>query len=491
MKKVLLVNLPCFNKFDDRRMQPLGISYIASNLEKNNIPCDIFDANISYPPIKINDLRNKIDWNLYDIVGLSCVTDSYDSAVELAKFLKKRFKIFIVLGGIHATFCHKQIIENYSCFDLICRGEGEEVFIDIVKNVRKYGELKSKIKGCTYKNSLDENIYANDINCIEDINNLPLPKRNYENSYSYTFIDGKKYYNIPISSSRGCPYNCSFCSVGSLKYKWRGRNPHSIIEEINEIKGKIKDFIIIFVDDNFLVDQKRVLQLSKMLIKENIIFSFATRADQILKFGEENLKILKEAGCKSVELGIENGSDTFLLRINKCINSDMNIQALNLLSKVGIHSSVDYIMYDNKTTVSELLENIKFLKDTHLLGYYPPRIYVRIIPFPGTPVSNMIKSMNIDEYFENKNVSNIYYCMDKFRNTYQTIIDQILNYIEKKDKKDLNDALDCIYLKLLPYIVFENVTLNSNSTREKMLNDMYNMNFGGKLDELYKKYIIN
>ncbi len=152
------------------------------------------------------------------------------------------------------------------------------------------------------------------------------------------------------------------------------------------------------------------------LCNKPIRFSFAARADQLVCAGAEVLRTLAELGCSSVELGVESGSNAMLSRLSKGTTSQTNIAALHLLNMCGIIPGVDYIMFDPWTSLDELRESFCFLKNNKLYGYYPPRLYVRVVPFPGTPIAD--NDIDMRDYFCWPDVGIIYAIMDSFAKTW-------------------------------------------------------------------------
>ena len=139
------------------------------------------------------------------------------------------------------------------------------------------------------------------------------------------------------------------------------------------------NLIISFIDDNFFVDVDRSLKIMEGLYKLDVKFIFATRVNQLI-FAQLYLHKIKEYGCLSIEVGIENGSDSVLKRFKKNTTVEENLMALKLLKIAKINVGIDFITFDSFTTISELKENIDFMKKAQIWGVHPVFFYNRIIP---------------------------------------------------------------------------------------------------------------
>lgn len=459
--KVLLINSPNYDSDDKRRLRPLGICSLAATLRNHGYQCDVFDPNSFNTIIPINDIVDLIQKTDYDVIGISAVTPNFHHAVQLAQNIKLHSRAAIVLGGIHATFLHDRILQTYDCFDVIIRGEGEFALIALVEDWCKNRCFTYPVDGCSYKTLNQKSVFSEKILKLETLNDLPAPIQDNIFNYSYTLVNGKLLKNVSLITSRGCPYECVFCSVTSFRRKWITREADEIISEILTIYEKDPDIFVVFVDDNFFINRERALYIVESLTKacgEPINFCFSTRTDIIVRHGMDAINILKKNGCFSIELGVENGCDAVLKRMAKKNTVATNKQALQMLNKAGILVGVDYILFDPWTTITELEENIAFLKDTHLWGYYPPLVYIRMLPYPGTKLSalmNMTYSHNspLTNYFIEPKLEELYNMMIRFKREFQDDIDAIMDTFKTSAKNEF--LPDVIRLKMLPYLFLE------------------------------------
>lgn len=456
-KTILMFAMENTDSSDNRRIPMLGIAYLQAALQNQGYYCERIDPFVNDYVFEKEKIVNYIINNNYDVVGFSVLECNIRLSLEMAKMLKnKKRKIKIIFGGMYATIKNAKLLNN-DYIDVVMLGEGEDGIVELVNDIEDYGDFKKIVKGCSYKNLNGKKHICNDVYYLKDMNKNVFPNRDNFDKYSKMEIDGVFKYLIPISSSRGCPYNCAFCSVSMLKSRWRPRTPENVLEEIKSIYNLEKNIVVIFIDDNFFVNIDRSIKIMEGLHELNIKFTFATRVNQII-LAETKLNYIKELGCISIELGIENGSNAMLNRFNKHTTVEENKKAIKLLRKVGIEMAIDYIMFDNETSIDELKENIQFLKDSMLWGTYPTFFYNKVYPYDGTAYYSKIDKKN---YFKYKEVELIASKFFDFAINYQPKLNYICDYLRGIKHKTRQQILDEVFSKTAPYMNFEYLVNNN------------------------------
>ena len=477
VKSLLIFCMDDTQSSSDRRMPMLGIAYLQSALEKKGYKCyriDPFKKGYNYDENEIIDFIIKNDIR---IIGFSVLECNYNLSLNLAQKIRTlKNDISIMFGGIYATIKHKELI-NTGIIDVVMRGEGEELICELVEDYDLNGKFTKQINCCSYKSLYGEKFLSNDVAFLKDLDKNVFPNRDECLLYSSTEIDGKIYYILPISSSRGCPYNCAFCSVPILGSRWRKRSAENVLKEVSQLLKITPNLIISFIDDNFFVDIDRSLKIMEGLYKLNVKFIFATRVNQLI-FAQQYLHKIKDYGCVSIEVGIENGSDSVLKRFKKNTTVEENLKALKLLKEAKINVGIDYITFDSFTTISELKENVDFMKKAQIWGVYPVFFYNRIIPYEGTYYNFIMKDRN--KYFDNDDVANIYETLDTFASKYQTKIDKCYYILYNRRNKTMEELIDFTYLKTIPYNIFEMLV---NNELNRYTNELKN------LESILKKYL--
>lgn len=398
--KVLLVNPPINQRDENREREPLGIGYLASYLRAHDVEVEIFDGSCGRDRSVWRVVRRILSGH-FDVVGITVYTTMFPLALHIALQTKLMSpETVIIFGGHHATAFHSQILEHFLEIDMVIRGEGEITLYETIRQIEKGLPLDS-VLGLSYRDG-NEVIVNPPRPLIEDIDSLPFPARDLFpplNRYRGA-IDpelGRKIVMPSIISSRGCPYRCRFCSISAFYESsqgkaWRARSADNVADEVEELVNKYGAEHIIFADANFLVQPERVMNIIETLRERKILipFSFSARADDIIR-ASEYISALKSAGCKSIELGLESGSQKVLDRFRKGVTVQQNREALSILKEVGIQVIPDFIMFDCETTIDDLSENIAFLEDSNLFqekGWDP--LFTELYLFPDTSIREEI-----------------------------------------------------------------------------------------------------
>lgn len=314
--KVLLVanqrTLLGFNRW--AKVPNLGLSSIAANLNKDICEVKIIDLVIAKNPDKI--FSEVINIYKPDIVGFSAMIFQEAVVFKYAKIVKEFNKnILAVLGGYHPTVTYDEFYgrKGSENFDLIMRGEGEIAFNQLVESVY-YKKDFSAVNNITYKkgNEIIHNPQADLIN----LNDLKLPDRKSRILKDDFHILGWK--ADVAETSRGCTYDCNFCSIRLMYSKSFRKFPiDRIIADLKNAKENGAEAVFL-VDDNITLDSKRFAEICKAIIKEKLNLKLALQASvKGLSNNSELLRLMKEAGVFVVFLGIENNTQSGLEFLHK------------------------------------------------------------------------------------------------------------------------------------------------------------------------------
>jgi len=364
---------------------PLGLAYLASFIERDGHKVRIVDSNIL--GYKIEDIKGEIKKFNPHLVGVtattSCIYDAYEVA-EVVKSISPKIKV--IAGGPHVTFTAPQTLEECPFIDIVVRGEGEETLRELVNNLEVCPENTSflkKIKGITFKEN-GRIVETENRPFIKNLDEIPFPAYHLLPMNRYE-LEGKKF--AAIVSSRGCPFSCIFCSSSQLFGKiWRARSPENVIEEIKLLKNKFEVREIEFLDDTFTLNNKRSERICDLLVRENlgISWSCSSRVDTI---DESLIEKLKKAGCHTIYVGIESGSQEILNIIGKGITLTQIEKAINLIKKVNLNSFGSFIIGIPGETVKTIKKTIAFAKKLS-----PSFAQFTICtPYPGTRLFEMAK----------------------------------------------------------------------------------------------------
>jgi len=339
MSKILLIQPNEEGKEVFDASMPLGLIYVGTILKENDHHVKILDRNLNYSDEDLKSILKKE----YDFVGIGTFTGKmlYD-AVKVSKIVKKYSNSIVVWGGFHPTIDPEQTLKN-PFIDHIIKGEGEETFLKIVE-MKEKGKDFSKLRG------IDLNPPAEPPN----LEHLPLP--------NYNLVEINKYPNFYVSTSRGCPYRCTFCynSYGTKCMKpYRNMSFEKSIQLIREVVYKYKRKTFTIVDDNFPSDKERLKRICSEIKRLDIRFDTFCRSNYA---DLETLNILKKAGCWQIQIGVESGSQRILNFLKKGATVKMNAEAIKNCRKVGILSHASFMIGLPTETIENLKSTINFIE---------------------------------------------------------------------------------------------------------------------------------
>lgn len=335
--KVVLIRPPDLALVEDHVDPPLALIFIGTLLKQAGHDVRIVD--LTECDASIPDA---------DLYGISFFTGSYNEAKKVMLELKPAV---VVAGGRHASVLPKDVLD--AGFDAVVVGECEGNIVSLMEavNAGKRGTLKGKP--------------------VEDLDSLPYWDYSLVDMPSYTrTVDGVS--GFTYMTSRGCPYRCFFCQAGNRRSDMRYHSVERVMDEISDSNGSIN-----FCDNNFGTDHKRLRELCGFLSPLERKYQCSMRVADLT---DETCEALSHSGCISVSLGIENGSDEMLRRMNKRQSTNDISNGLEAAKKAGLFTRISLIVGFPGETWQTVKEGVKFLKSVPF-DQYSVRIFV---PFPGS-----------------------------------------------------------------------------------------------------------
>jgi radical SAM superfamily enzyme YgiQ (UPF0313 family) len=400
MAKVCLVHVNSLGDYP-----PLGLMYIGTVLKNAGHKVTLIDNTADKIPF--DRLCDAILHEKPDFIGITTLTQTFPYVLELCKQLKARDdSISITLGGHHVSAIFQEDYLNYA--DYIICGEGEYSFLHLVD-----GKPLQTIPGLIYKEK--DKIRRNPIATINNLDDLPIPDRSLIKGKNYVCdISVRRKPATSAITSRGCPYNCIFCSIHTVHgYKLRQRSVNNVCDEIEYLLQEgYKE--VYFVDDNFTLNNKWVVQLCNQIRqrKLDVAWKCLGRVDSV---NEEMLRAMKKAGCYMIQFGMESANQETLNFLRKRFTPTDIVKAANLCKKVGIDIWSFWIIspFENEL---QTLNTYKLA--TKLNTFFAD--FFNLKPLPGTDLWNLMLSEDVD-YRKGDNV-------DKLRQKYFSRLRWLLKY---------------------------------------------------------------
>ena len=351
-------------------MPCVGLGYIAAYLQSKNVNVKMFDTNyLRQSPYDV--LRDKKP----GIVGITCESRNFEEAIKIAGFAKTKGHI-TVLGGLHVSLIGKDALDCPDV-DFAISGDGEIPFYKLVQALAEEGNDFSSIPGLMFRTGAG--VKVNPAVGIDNLDDLPYPDYRIANIHNIE--------NYPLITSRGCPYKCNYCTVGTIsRGGWKCRSVDNIIGEIKLALERydVKKFIII--DENFSQKMNRVVDFCNKVLEEGISISWSVmegmRADKI---DNNILSLLKKAGCNTITFGIETienaelesaTTDKKMLDINR---------AVKLSHEAGFEVGGYFIVGLPDSNFATVMNSVKYAKNNLDVA-----IFWMAIPYLNTPLYNIV-----------------------------------------------------------------------------------------------------
>jgi anaerobic magnesium-protoporphyrin IX monomethyl ester cyclase len=340
---------------------PLALGYLAAYLQQHGHRTTVIDGLCE----RLSDADLAERCVGADLVGISCLSDYWPQTRELTRELKRR-GLRVVLGGPHVTFVPQKALRD-SGADFVVVGEGEGALLELLAVLAESGRPEGVPGVATPKHP--DPVQRE---LLPDLNALPFPDWDQCPPAGYPPAPhggvAKNYPIAPITSSRGCPYACSFCSSPYLwQRKIRFRDPENVVAEIEHMVLRHGVREIHFEDDNLTLKRDHVAQICEGILRRGLEISWATpngiRCDKV---DADLLALMRRSGCYSVAFGIESANPEILRRCGKKTSIDTIDRAISLASQAGLITQGFFIFGLPGETEATIQETIDFAAGSRL-----------------------------------------------------------------------------------------------------------------------------
>lgn len=366
-----------------RPYPPLGLLYISGFLEKNNIKNHVFDSTFYSFKEQLLFIKEKQP----KVVAIYTNLMTKINVVKLVKELTEN-KLYgfpkIVIGGPDITYNLQNYLNLGAHFLII--GEGEETTLELYNAIVNKTNFK-EINGIAF---LENNKVVKTAPRIKmkDLSELPMPNREAipVEKYLKTWKDFHGKSSMTLSTQRGCPYTCKWCSTAVYGQSYRRRPANQVAQELKLLKDTYNPDTIWFVDDVFTVSHKWIKSFHEEVRKQNAIIPFEciTRAERL---NDEILQLLKEAGCYRIWIGAESGSQKIIDKMDRRVDVDVVKKAIQDTNKLGIETGTFIMVGYPGEDETDIKETVKYLKEAN-----PTHFTITIAyPIKGTSLYNEIE----------------------------------------------------------------------------------------------------
>jgi len=340
-----------------------GLPILGKILEDLGHKVVIYVENIA--PINWRDVLSS------DLVGISALTPTAPRAYEIAKIIKTK-GIPVIGGGPHFTFLPEEALRNG--IDFVVGYEGEKTIVELVRWLEKPDPAAiGNILGLSFR--IGRDIFNNPARPpIEGLDVIPFPK--------WSLINGFKVKGtIPVSTSRGCPHNCTFCSVTEMfGRKYRFRSVEKVIEELERLRSQFPKASLFFYDDNLAANPERLKILLREMIARKINFRWSAQVRVEVYKDPELLELMRESGCGWLYLGLESINPQTLIDFKKRQTVEDIKRGIETIHETGIQAVGMFIIGGDADDKKTAQRTIKFARECHIDAVIP---WI-LSPLPGT-----------------------------------------------------------------------------------------------------------
>lgn len=371
---------------------PLGLQAISAYLEVKGYDNAIFDTTFS----SFEQFTAYLLHTQPDLIGIYTNLMTKLNVLRMLRWVKTQATLQhckIILGGPEVRHHRDQFIKNG--VDAIVFGEGEESMLELIQFYEnpQRGNLLH-IAGIAYPLPDGSVMVNTERPLIQNLDELPFPNR--KKIDQKTYFDAWKsrhgYSTITISTMRGCPYACKWCSRAVYGKTYRRRSPENVVDEILDLKANYHFDNIWFVDDVFTINHKWLREFARLMVEKKAItpYEVISRADRM---NEEIMKLLKESGCFRVWIGAESGSQAVLDAMKRMVKVEKVAEMIKLSQAHGIEAGTFIMLGYPGETEKDVKATLNYLIDAN------PDHYTLTIAYPikGTALYEEVENVFVED----------------------------------------------------------------------------------------------
>jgi anaerobic magnesium-protoporphyrin IX monomethyl ester cyclase len=376
-----------FKEFDN-----LGIGYLSSVLSEAGYDSLFIDFQE-----KKENIVNILKKHNPCIVGFSVIFQYHIYEYKgLVDYLRKSgISCHFTAGGQYASLRYEELLSIIPSFNSVVRFEGEYTLLELVRSISSGSDWR-KIKSLAYYDG--DTIISNPLRPLElNLDNFPLPERSPLEEYA---LD-KKF--STILAGRGCIHDCAFCNIREFYKQLPGpkkriRKPEMVVKEMEYLNHEKDCSVFLFQDDDFPVKTEKgsdwikrfCSELKLKRLNDKVIWKINCRPDEV---DSDSFEMMKSHGLFLVFLGIEDGTDQGLKRMNKHMTVEKSLEGINILKKLEIGFDYGFMLFQPVSTYRSVLANLDFLKEICGDGFSPVT-FLKMLPYFETRIEKELRMQN-------------------------------------------------------------------------------------------------
>ncbi len=371
-----------------RPYPPLGILYLSAYLERAGIDHEVYDTTFSSK----EKLHTFLLLHRPEHLGIYTNLMTKINVLGLIAFCKSNLPdTTVTLGGPDVKFNAENYLNHGA--DFLVLGEGEETMLELTQYLQEKKSDKAGIAGIAFLHN-GRLIETPEREKLKDLDTLPEPNRRKINLHLY--LDAwRKFHGknaMSVSTMRGCPYTCKWCSRAVYGLSYRRRSPQKVVEELLEIKKRYNPDSVWFVDDVFTISHKWLENFKEELVKKNLLIPYEciTRADRM---NESVIQKLKDTGCFRVWIGAESGSQKVIDLMDRRVDVNQVRDMIRLTKQHGLEAGTFIMLGYPGETEDDIEETIHHLKESG-----PDHFTITVAyPIRGTELYQEVESNQINK----------------------------------------------------------------------------------------------
>ena len=371
IRKFIFVEPKCGspNVYSDIQIPRTGAVLLATILMEAGFDTKVFCEDLC--PIDENELFSA------DVIGISALTNTARPAYELADRCRGR-GIPVVMGGTHATFMPDEALDH--C-DFVVKGEGEQPLIELLQAL--VGRLSfADILNLSYwsggERGRGKKVHNPKRDLVQDLNVFPIPDFRLVYGWNNNCI-------ASIMTSRGCPFDCNFCSVTAMLGRgYRYTSEDRVIDELNRYRDHN---YIFFSDDNFAVNKRRTKNILRRKIKENLDVKWSAQVRAEISNDSELVSLMRDSNCFNVYIGFESFNPKTLALYNKKMDVDQIHRSMEIFHKYNVKVHGMFVLGSDEDDVDSLRNTVHLAKKLEI----DTAQFMILTPLPGTKITKDLR----------------------------------------------------------------------------------------------------